>query len=97
MWDPTTVYFLPGTTGWSTNVADRPAFLWDRSASMGYTTNNGTVTITRYTGPGGAVAIPGTINGLPVSTIGDYYAIHWYEDMLAITGGVAVRSRAAPA
>jgi hypothetical protein len=73
--DPTTVYYLPGTTGWSTNGAGRPAFLWDRSASMGYTTNNGTVTITRYTGPGGAVAVPSTINGLPVTTIGDYYAI----------------------
>jgi len=75
-WDPATIYYLPGTTGWSTNFAGRPAFLWDRSASMGYTTNNGTVTITRYTGPGGAVAIPSTINGLPVTTIGDYYAIY---------------------
>ena len=87
-WDPTTVYFLPGTTGWSTNVAGRPAFLWDRSASMGYTTNNGTVTITRYTGPGGAVAIPSTINGLPVTTIGDYYAIYGGGDMSGTFGSV---------
>ena len=36
-----------------------------------YTTNNGTIIITRYTGPGGSVAIPGTINGLPVTGIGD--------------------------
>ncbi len=37
-----------------------------------YTPNaNGTVTITGYTGPGGAVDIPGTINGLPVVAIGD--------------------------
>jgi len=34
-----------------------------------YTTNNGTITITRYTGPSGAVTIPGTINGLPVISI----------------------------
>ena len=29
------------------------------------TTNNGTITITGYTGSGGAVTIPDTINGLP--------------------------------
>jgi len=35
-----------------------------------YTTTNGTITITGYIGPGGNVAIPDTINGLPVTTIG---------------------------
>lgn len=35
-----------------------------------YTTNNGTITITKYTGPGGAVTIPGIIKGLPVTRIG---------------------------
>ena len=35
-----------------------------------YTTNNGTITITGYTGPGGAVAIPDTITGLPVTSLG---------------------------
>jgi hypothetical protein len=34
------------------------------------TNNNGTITITRYTGPGGAVTIPSTVNGLPVTSIG---------------------------
>jgi serine/threonine protein kinase len=34
-------------------------------------TNNGTITITKYTGPGGAVTIPSTINGLRVTVIGD--------------------------
>jgi hypothetical protein len=33
-------------------------------------TNAGTLTITAYSGPGGVVAIPGTINGLPVTAIG---------------------------
>jgi hypothetical protein len=37
-----------------------------------YTTNNGTVTIIGYQGPGGAVTIPGTIIGLPVTSIGSY-------------------------
>ena len=39
-------------------------------AQFNYTTNNGTITITGYTGPGGAVAIPDTIDGLPVTRIG---------------------------
>lgn len=37
-----------------------------------YTTNNGTITITGYTGPGGVLAIPSTINSLPVTGIGRY-------------------------
>ncbi|MGD0350484.1 MAG: leucine-rich repeat protein [Verrucomicrobiota bacterium] len=35
-----------------------------------YTTNNGAVTIVLYTGLGGAVTIPSTISGLPVTSIG---------------------------
>jgi len=35
-----------------------------------YTTNSGTITIAAYAGVGGAVAIPGMINGLPVTSIG---------------------------
>jgi hypothetical protein len=34
------------------------------------TTNNGTLTINRYLGPGGAVTIPGTLHGLPVTSLG---------------------------
>ena len=43
-------------------------------AQFTYTTNNGTITITGYAGSGGvgAVTIPGTINGLPVTSIGEY-------------------------
>jgi hypothetical protein len=40
-------------------------------AQWAYTTNNGAITITKYTGPGGAVTIPAAINGLPVTSIGD--------------------------
>ncbi|HEY5913777.1 MAG TPA: leucine-rich repeat domain-containing protein, partial [Verrucomicrobiae bacterium] len=36
-----------------------------------YTVNSGAITITGYTGPGGSVSIPGTIDGLPVTSIGD--------------------------
>ena len=44
-------------------------------AQFNYTTHNGTITITRYTGSAGfgwTVIIPSTINGLPVTSIGDY-------------------------
>ena len=40
-------------------------------AQYAYTTNNGAIKITQYTGSGGVVTIPGTINGLPVTSIGD--------------------------
>ena len=41
-------------------------------AQYTYTVAAGKVTITGYTGPGGAVTIPDLITGLPVTTIGDY-------------------------
>jgi hypothetical protein len=41
-------------------------------AQFTFTTNDdNTITITGYTGPGGAVTIPGTTNGYPVTSIGD--------------------------
>lgn len=36
-----------------------------------YTTNNGTITITRYTGPGGVLIITNRLHGLPVTSIGE--------------------------
>ena len=40
-----------------------------------YETNNGTITITGYTGGGGEVVFPSEINGLPVTSIG-YHAFY---------------------
>jgi len=40
-------------------------------AQFAYTTNDGTITLTKYTGAGGLVNIPDTITGLPVTGIGD--------------------------
>ena len=37
-----------------------------------YQTSGGVVTITGYTGPGGDVVIPDTIEGLPVTNIGNW-------------------------
>ena len=39
-------------------------------AQFNCTNINGSITITKYTGSGGAVTIPSTINGLPVASIG---------------------------
>jgi hypothetical protein len=44
-----------------------PAFV---HAQFTYSTANGAITITGYTGPGGTVAIPSSIGGLPVTAIG---------------------------
>jgi hypothetical protein len=69
-----TGYHLSGAMGWPP-VPDpwggRPTALWELSVPYTYTTNNGTITITKYTGAGGAVTIPETIDGLPVTSIGD--------------------------
>ena len=40
-------------------------------AQFTFTTNNGAITITGYTGAGGVVVIPSSTNDLPVTTIGD--------------------------
>ena len=37
-----------------------------------YTVSDGTVTITGYTGTGGTVVIPATIDGMPVVSIGNH-------------------------
>ena len=69
------VYYLPGTTGWSGFSANTGllAVPWNplSLSEFDYTTNAGTITITGYTGPGGAVTMPFAVNGLPVTSIGD--------------------------
>src|SRR4051794_18835830 len=42
-----------------------------RAQDFSYTNTNGTITITGYKGVGGNVVIPGTIDGFPVTSIGD--------------------------
>lgn len=41
-------------------------------AQFNYETNNGTITITGYTGPGGDVTIPEIVNGMAVTSVGDW-------------------------
>ena len=66
-----TVYYLPGTTGWGPTFGGRPTSVWNQALDFTYVKTNGTVAITGYTGPGGDVAIPSNIAGLPVTSIAD--------------------------
>jgi hypothetical protein len=56
-------------------------------AQFTYTTNDGTITITGYTGLGGAVIVPSAINGLPVTSIG----------LAAFLYSISIRDLAIPA
>lgn len=49
-----------------------------------YTTNNGSLTITKYTGSGGAVTIPAAISGLPVTAIADF-AFYSLTNLTSVT------------
>lgn len=53
-------------------------------AQFNYTTNNGTVTIWGYTGPGGDVTIPATLDGLPVTAI-EYRAFAYNPSLTNVT------------
>jgi hypothetical protein len=67
-----TAYYLPGTSGWSSTFGGRPTALWYLPGPYTYTVNNGTITITGYSCTNGVVTIPSTLNGLPVTSIGDW-------------------------
>jgi hypothetical protein len=54
-------------------------------AQFTYITNNGSITITGYTGSGGVVIIPDTINDLPVTSIGDYAFYNNFNSPVSIT------------
>jgi hypothetical protein len=53
-------------------------------AQFQFVTNNGAITITKYTGSGGAVIIPDTTNGLPVTIIGSR-AFSGGDDLISVT------------
>jgi hypothetical protein len=54
-----------------------------------YTNNNGTITITGYTGPAGAVIIPDTINDFYVTSVGDF-AFYYNSTVTSVTIGQSV-------
>jgi hypothetical protein len=55
-----------------------PAQGWD----FEYTIENGTITITKYIGSGGAVIIPAAFGGVPVTRIGTNAFLSTYRDIL---------------
>jgi hypothetical protein len=61
----TTVYYLAGTTGWGATFDGLPTAL----LPFAFTTTNGAITITGYTGSNNTVVIPSAIYGLPVTRI----------------------------
>lgn len=66
--DNVTVYYQQSASGWSSTFADRPAVMQVRFT---YAVNSdNTATITGYSGAGGSVAIPGTLENHPVTGIG---------------------------
>ena len=62
-----TAYYLVGATGWGSTYEGIAAL----QLPFTYTTSGSAVTITGYTGSGGNVIIPSTINSLPVTVIGN--------------------------
>jgi hypothetical protein len=68
-----TLYYVQGATGWTANVDGLQIQQWNPQIvnQLSFTTNDNAITITSYTGPGGTVVIPATINGYLVRGIGD--------------------------
>ena len=80
-----TIYYLPGTSGWSSTFGDRPTAAWNvDQVPFDYTFSNGAITITKYTGSGGDVVIPAAIDGVPVTGIGEA-AFMGRSDLTSVT------------
>jgi hypothetical protein len=83
-----TVYYSPAGAGWGSTYAGFPTAPW-WGAVFEWWTNSGEIIITDYTGPGGAVTVPGSINGLPVTTISaGVFASNTTVTSVTIGGGV---------
>ena len=68
------VYYQPGTTGWGATYGSWPTVCLTNTtplAAFTYVTNNGGINITGYVGTNLDVILPASINGYPVTAIGD--------------------------
>lgn len=64
-----TIYYQPEIVGWAPRFGGRPTAPWQDVPGFVYGLDK-TVSIIRYTGTGGEVAIPAAIHGYPVTSIG---------------------------
>ena len=79
---PATAYYFPGTTGWGASFFDGIPVV---EQTFTCTLNNGAITITDYnTAAGNTVVIPATINGYPVTGIGQY-AFEYCPSLTSVT------------
>ena len=72
--DGTTVWilYLEGTLGWESTYGGMSTAPWVKGIDrFRYIIEEGTATIIRYIGAGGDVIIPSSINGVPVTGIGN--------------------------
>jgi len=82
-------YRLTAANGGGTSPGVDLTFATYPAVPYTYTISNNSVTITGYTGSGGAVSIPGTIIGLPVTVIGsDAFANNTTLASVTIPAGV---------
>ena len=66
------IMFFPSDVDQDLSAGQTALANFTATLPLTFATNNGTITITKYTGSGGGpFSIPGTINGLPVTGIGD--------------------------
>jgi hypothetical protein len=80
------VFFLPDVPGWGSAFDGLTA--WELYP-FSYTTTNGAITITGYTGNRAAVVIPGAVTGLPVTGIAiDAFAYNTGLTSVTIPGSV---------
>jgi hypothetical protein len=82
------VYYLPGTTGWGSTLGGCPTSSGDPPTPYFYTTNNGTITITKCVGYNSALTIRSMINGLPVTSIWDGAFSYTYLTSVTIPNSV---------
>ena len=75
--DAASVYYLPEATGWGTTFGGLPTGLWDPQTEFGYTINEGAIAITGFNSPDSTVTIPSTLNGMPVTSIGNW--TFWFD------------------
>jgi hypothetical protein len=89
---PATIYYRPGYTGWATTYAGRPTVL----IPFDYTTERDNVTINTYVGTDAHVEIPLSIEGKPVTAIGDSaFEDCTFLESVSIPGTVQVIGEAA--